>query len=393
MSTDEESALPRGQGSAESSAAPPRRPSAVWIAGILAVAVVALIVALVVVTTSGDDTSTKPSASPGVASAPRQLGGQPRLNDVQYVSCGDPSGSGLPTGTRLVRAGAVVTDSYVLMTGEFDGVPLRPTDAQGGDWHSDVDLKLWQPMDDGSYELLYRFVLGYVTGGGLIPGTGHGGGLIDPAKTSYFIDGNSMGVTVERSALSAIESLDSLAFSAEALPSIHIDNGNPPSQTGILAGWEERSSQSCPGGNKQLRLDSFATLAGIPSNSAATVATAPVRTTPVRTTPEPAPTTTASDSIFPAGTFPTQLDPITVNCVGPLVGNDFRPLEPCQKGVAIETVQNALVRLGYDIDVDGQYGQGTANAVQVFQLANDLPQTGVVDDATWNALGLNVGDL
>ena len=35
------------------------------------------------------------------------------------------------------------------------------------------------------------------------------------------------------------------------------------------------------------------------------------------------------------------------------------------------------------IAVDGRYGPATANAVRIFQQIFDLPQTGVVDIATW----------
>jgi peptidoglycan hydrolase-like protein with peptidoglycan-binding domain len=36
---------------------------------------------------------------------------------------------------------------------------------------------------------------------------------------------------------------------------------------------------------------------------------------------------------------------------------------------------------------DGQFGTGTANAVKAFQATASLPLTGIVDRATWDAIG------
>lgn len=36
---------------------------------------------------------------------------------------------------------------------------------------------------------------------------------------------------------------------------------------------------------------------------------------------------------------------------------------------------------------DGQFGTGTANAVKAFQTTASLPVTGIVDRATWDAIG------
>jgi N-acetylmuramoyl-L-alanine amidase len=38
---------------------------------------------------------------------------------------------------------------------------------------------------------------------------------------------------------------------------------------------------------------------------------------------------------------------------------------------------------------DGQFGKGTAAAVSAFQATANLPSTGTVDRATWDALGLS----
>ena len=58
-------------------------------------------------------------------------------------------------------------------------------------------------------------------------------------------------------------------------------------------------------------------------------------------------------------------------------------------GKDVEEVQKALKALGYDLGefgADGKYGKVTEEAIKAFQKANDLEITGVVDDATLNAL-------
>ncbi len=49
-------------------------------------------------------------------------------------------------------------------------------------------------------------------------------------------------------------------------------------------------------------------------------------------------------------------------------------------------LQQKLVQLGYQVSVDGSFGPGTTTAVKQFQTDHQLPPTGVVDQATWNAL-------
>lgn len=52
----------------------------------------------------------------------------------------------------------------------------------------------------------------------------------------------------------------------------------------------------------------------------------------------------------------------------------------------IRAIQNALRRLGYNISVDGIFGNETRAAVLSFQRANNLPAIGVVDNITANAI-------
>ena len=57
------------------------------------------------------------------------------------------------------------------------------------------------------------------------------------------------------------------------------------------------------------------------------------------------------------------------------------------KGSSVTTLQEALVNQGYEIDVDGDFGDGTYNAVVDFQSNNGLDADGVVGPNTWSALG------
>ena len=128
------------------------------------------------------------------------------------------------------------------------------------------------------------------------------------------------------------------------------------------------------------------------SAPATTPPTAAPDTATAATDPAPqtdSPTTSVSEPILPAATIPQRVPPIKVTCTGAYVANDTLPLTPCQKGSVVADVQNALVGFGYDITADGLYGQATADAVQSFQYVMGLPETGVVDEATWTALGID----
>ena len=69
--------------------------------------------------------------------------------------------------------------------------------------------------------------------------------------------------------------------------------------------------------------------------------------------------------------------------------NYSTPYKYCDSGSDVMTIQQALVDLGYSIDVDSYYGPGTRNAVKKYQSSKGLSVTGQVNDSTWSVL---IGD-
>jgi peptidoglycan hydrolase-like protein with peptidoglycan-binding domain len=55
-------------------------------------------------------------------------------------------------------------------------------------------------------------------------------------------------------------------------------------------------------------------------------------------------------------------------------------------GPEVETLQQMLIRAGYPLDVDGDFGPTTEDAVERFQTANGLTADGIVGPQTWDAL-------
>ncbi|MSZ96658.1 MAG: hypothetical protein F2579_04350, partial [Actinobacteria bacterium] len=81
--------------------------------------------------------------------------------------------------------------------------------------------------------------------------------------------------------------------------------------------------------------------------------------------------------------------PITASTAALIPG---LPLAVKNTGVMVQSIQkklNAVLALkgSKRLVTDGQFGTGTANAVKVFQTTASLPVTGIVDRATWDAIG------
>ena len=102
--------------------------------------------------------------------------------------------------------------------------------------------------------------------------------------------------------------------------------------------------------------------------------------------------------IWPANTFlkfaaetgctPSKADiaaQMAGKCTGYFVAVEF-PVEKCDSGRAVRVMQERLKDAGYATSVDGYFGPNMAKAVYDFQGTKNLPQTGMIDRATWLAL-------
>lgn len=65
-------------------------------------------------------------------------------------------------------------------------------------------------------------------------------------------------------------------------------------------------------------------------------------------------------------------------------------LQHGSEGDLVVALQEALNEAGYELDVDGIFGDGTEAAVRDFQSSNDLSVDGVVGPDTFAALGVEV---
>ena len=65
---------------------------------------------------------------------------------------------------------------------------------------------------------------------------------------------------------------------------------------------------------------------------------------------------------------------------------DEPKLQQGDNGEWVTYLQQLLLEAGYFVDVDGDFGPGTEEAVQSFQSANELSADGVVGSRTWAAL-------
>jgi hypothetical protein len=66
-------------------------------------------------------------------------------------------------------------------------------------------------------------------------------------------------------------------------------------------------------------------------------------------------------------------------------------LMPGDQGDAVATIQGKLAQLGFNPGaIDGDYGNGTTNAVRAFQQTRNIPMSGAIDAVTMTALGYRV---
>jgi len=72
-------------------------------------------------------------------------------------------------------------------------------------------------------------------------------------------------------------------------------------------------------------------------------------------------------------------------------GFGFATVQSGSRGSDVTTLQSMLSAASYPVAVDGVFGPQTLDAVKTFQLSANLPTTGIVDAATWNALQMTAG--
>ena len=79
-------------------------------------------------------------------------------------------------------------------------------------------------------------------------------------------------------------------------------------------------------------------------------------------------------------------------CTGYFAAVEF-PVEKCDSGTAVRLMQDRLKKAGFSTNVDGYFGPSMAKAVYDFQGKVKLPQTGMIDKATWIAVEPNQASL
>ena len=79
-------------------------------------------------------------------------------------------------------------------------------------------------------------------------------------------------------------------------------------------------------------------------------------------------------------------------CTGYFAAVEF-PIEKCDQGTPVRLMQERLKKTSFNTNVDGYFGPSLAKAVYDFQGKTDLPQTGMIDQATWLAIEPNQSTL
>ena len=70
----------------------------------------------------------------------------------------------------------------------------------------------------------------------------------------------------------------------------------------------------------------------------------------------------------------------------------YPTLRKGDSGKDVIELQTLLNELGYNLDVDGKFGDKTKNAVKMFQRSKGLTEDGVVGEQTWDALKKSAGE-
>jgi hypothetical protein len=88
------------------------------------------------------------------------------------------------------------------------------------------------------------------------------------------------------------------------------------------------------------------------------------------------------------GSF-NDVGPTTTGPACEFAENTSLPLERCDMGPAVAVVQSILQADGYEVGIDGNFGDQTLYALRAFQEAEGLTVDGVVGLQTWSELGVD----
>ena len=88
------------------------------------------------------------------------------------------------------------------------------------------------------------------------------------------------------------------------------------------------------------------------------------------------------------GSF-NDVGPTTTGPACEFAENTSLPLERCDMGPAVAVVQSILQADGYEVGIDGNFGDQTLYALRAFQEAQGLTVDGVVGLQTWSELGVD----
>ena len=134
-----------------------------------------------------------------------------------------------------------------------------------------------------------------------------------------------------------------------------------------------------PGTIRRRREIAIVAIGGTGGGSPAATTTPPVTTTPPASATHTT-TTTHTTTAQTTTTTPSIPGAVTLPASG--------KLKPGDTGPEVETLQNALVKIGAapSLKVDGKYGPSTTAAVTAFQTSNGLTADGVVGKQTADAI-------
>ena len=99
----------------------------------------------------------------------------------------------------------------------------------------------------------------------------------------------------------------------------------------------------------------------------------------------------ATDTTADGETDGTALDvgPTTTGPACEFEENSSLPLERCNMGPAVAVVQSLLQADGYEVGIDGNFGDQTLYALRAFQEEEGLTVDGIVGLETWTSLGVD----